>query len=126
MNSKVDDYLRDGCGRCPLVATPECKVNDWRIELSEVRRILLTTELTEEVKWSAPCYTFDGKNVSMLSALRGSLVLSFFKGVLLSDPEGVLQKPGKHSRIDRLFRFTSVEQILEMEPMVKALSLIHI
>lgn len=35
MNRKVDIYMQDGCGRCPLVRTPECKVNDWRPELAE-------------------------------------------------------------------------------------------
>ena len=28
-NPQVDDYLADGCGRCPLGGTPGCKVHRW-------------------------------------------------------------------------------------------------
>ena len=36
----------------------------WQEELKKLRAILLDSELTEEFKWSQPCYTFQGKNVS--------------------------------------------------------------
>jgi hypothetical protein len=33
----------------------------WREELKRMRAILLDSELTEDFKWSQPCYTFQGK-----------------------------------------------------------------
>lgn len=120
MNSKVDDYLAVGCGRCPLGGTPDCKVHLWPDELNTARRILLETELTEDLKWGVPCYTYDGGNVAMLSALKGFCSLSFFKGVLLKDPENVLVPPGPNSQSDRLMRFTDVDRVLELEAVIKA------
>jgi uncharacterized protein YdeI (YjbR/CyaY-like superfamily) len=118
-NPKVDEYLIEGCGRCPLVGTPKCKVNDWREELVELRRILLETGLTEDRKWGSPCYTWENSNVVMLSAFRDFYSVSFFKGVLLNDPDGMLTKPGPYTQAVRLIRFTSLGQLIEMEPALK-------
>ena len=120
MNPQVDAYLLDGCGRCELYATPECKVHNWREEIILLRTFLLETELREEYKWSQPCYTYNGNNVIMLSALKNHAVLSFFKGVLLNDEKNLLDAPGENSQADRLFRITSVEQVQELEPFIKS------
>ena len=92
----------------------------WQDELEQLRRIVLECGLTEEVKWGAPCFTADGGNVVILGVLNDLCCLSFFKGVLLTDPEGILQAPGENSRSGRLIPFTEVAQILEMEPVLKA------
>ncbi len=73
--ANVDQYLESGCGRCVLGGTPQCKVQSWVEELRLLRGILQESELIEEVKWSAPCYTHDGKNILMLSALKESVAL---------------------------------------------------
>lgn len=119
MNPGVDNYLAVGCGRCPLGGTPECKVHNWPDVLAKLRAILLETALTEEVKWSVPCYTFDGKNVLIMSALKEYCALGFFKGVLLQDPEGVLIQSTKNMQAERQFRFTNVQQVAELEPIIK-------
>lgn len=120
MNPKVDNYLAVGCGRCPLGGTPDCKVHPWQAELREVRRILLDTELTEELKWGFPCYTFQGGNVVILSSFKDNCTLSFFKGVLLQDSERILVQPGENSQAGRVIRFTSVDEILALEAVLKA------
>jgi len=120
MNPKIDNFLAVGCGRCPLVGTPQCKAKTWQAELKALRKILLDSPLTEELKWSVPCYTFQKSNVVILSALKESCTLSFFKGALLKDPHGILTKPGENSQAGRLIRFTSVQQIVELEPILKA------
>jgi uncharacterized protein YdeI (YjbR/CyaY-like superfamily) len=120
MNTDVDNYFIEGCGRCPLFATPECKVHRWPGELAELRRIILECGLTEESKWGVPCYTYDGKNVIILSALNDFCNLAFFKGVLLQDNENLLVKPGPNSQSDRYMKFTSVKDILDIEPIIKA------
>jgi uncharacterized protein YdeI (YjbR/CyaY-like superfamily) len=118
-NSNVDNYLQNGCGRCPLVGTPQCKVRDWTKELTRLRSIVLGCDLVEEVKWGVPCYTFDKHNVVIISALRECCTLSFFKGALLADAHGVLEKPGENSQAARLFRLTSVREIAAREPIIK-------
>jgi uncharacterized protein YdeI (YjbR/CyaY-like superfamily) len=120
MNPKIDNYLADGCGRCPLGGTNECKVHQWTEELKKLRTILLDCGLTEELKWGVPCYTYQNKNIVLISALRGYCAFSFFKGVLLKDPHNILEKPGENSQSDRVIKFTSVQQILESEEILKS------
>lgn len=120
MNSGVDIYLSEGCGRCSLGGTPDCKVHSWQEELKLLRIIMLESGLTEEVKWSVPCYTFQDRNILIVSAFKDYCSVSFFKGTLLQDEKGLLEKPGENSQAARLFKFTSVRQIIESEPYIKA------
>lgn len=120
MNPEVDTYFEIGCGRCALGGTPDCKVHKWQEEMAQLRRILLDCGLTEEVKWSVPCYTFQDGNILLMSAFVDYCALSFFKGALLKDPNGILKKPGEHSQASRLIPFTEVGAIIEMEPILKA------
>lgn len=120
LNPKVDHYLIEGCGRCPLVGTPDCKVNTWREELTRLRAILLDCDLTEALKWSYPCYTFENNNVVLLSAFKAYCALTFFKGALLKDANGILDRQGEHSEAARLIRFTSVAEVEVLEPVIKA------
>ena len=119
-NPDVDPYFIQGCMRCPLGATPQCKVHTWAEELQRLRALLQSTPLTETLKWSVPCYTYEGNNVLILSAFKGYCSVSFFKGSLLQDAKGYLHSPGEHSQASRLFKFTSIEQVHEMEPIVLA------
>jgi uncharacterized protein YdeI (YjbR/CyaY-like superfamily) len=119
-NPAVDAYLAEGCGRCSLYATPDCKVHAWARELEQLRRILLACGLTEEVKWKVPCYTSQGRNIVLLTAFKDYACLSFFKGALLRDEAGLLQAPGEHSQAVRLMPFTRVADILETEGIIRA------
>lgn len=120
MNSSVDTYLNEGCGRCPMHRTPQCKVHAWKEELMELRRIVLECGLEEEVKWSQPCYTFQGKNILIVTAFKAFASISFFKGALLRDNHQILQKPGDNSQAVRYLRFSDVERIQELEIVVKS------
>ena len=88
-------------------------VTKWRQELEALRPILLECGLAEDFKWRQPCYTWEGKNVAIIGELKDCCTLSFFKGALLNDPHGMLEKPGENSRAARVIRLTSVEQIEE-------------
>lgn len=120
MTTDVDQYLLEGCGRCEKGGTPDCKVHLWPQELRKLRSIALECGLTEESKWGVPCYTFQGANVSIVSALKDYCSISFFKGVLLQDAHKILEKPGPNSQSDRLLKFTSLQQILDIEDIIKA------
>lgn len=121
MTHSIDEYFLEGCGRCALGGTPDCKVHQWTTELEILRSIVLESELEETVKWGVPCYTLQGSNVLLISAFKHNCCLSFFKGVLLDDPKGLLEKPGKNSQATRLLRFTKVEDIQAIESDIRAL-----
>lgn len=105
--------------RCKFGATPMCKVNIWRSELKILRKIALECGLTEELKWSMPCYTFNGKNIFIISAFKHCACISFFKGSLLTDDFGFLEKPGSSSQATRFLKFTSAQQIVEKNDVIK-------
>lgn len=119
MNPKIDTYLAVGCGRCPLGNTPECKVHNWTEELKTLREIVLECGLTEELKWGVPCYTFEGNNIAIVSAFKEYCSISFFKGVLLKDTDGILSRQGENSQAGRLVKFTDLRQILEKASTLK-------
>lgn len=118
-NPDIDRYLTEGCGRCPLGGTPACKVHDWQKELAMLRKIVLECGLIEELKWKVPCYTFEGRNVAIVSAFKDHASVSFFKGALLEDSEGILEKPGENSQAARVIRFTSVSAVRELATVLK-------
>ncbi len=106
MNPEVDTFLK--------------RAKKWHEEMGTLRNILLNTPLTEEIKWRMPCYTLDQKNVVMIAGFKDYCALSFFKGALLKDPKGILRKPGENTQSGRLIRFTSVQEINELEPVLEA------
>ena len=120
MNPKADAYLEDGCGRCPMYKTPDCKVNTWRKELIKLRSIVLDCGLTEEFRWKQPCYTYSNNNILIISAFKERCTLSFFKGSLLKDTNNILVSPGENSQSTRQLRFTNVDEIAAMEATIKA------
>ena len=105
-NPKVDEFIN--------------KAKSWRQELSAMRIILLECQLTEEIKWRAPCYTYEGKNIVLIGRLKECCTLSFPKGALLKDTESVLSKPGDNTRAARVIRFACVDEINELENVLKS------
>ena len=95
----------------------------WQEELGLLREIMLESDLLEEIKWSVPCYTFEGKNIAIVAAFKEYCSLSFFKGAGLIDPDGILEKAGENSPPSRLVRFTSIGQIKKQRASLVALLL---
>jgi uncharacterized protein YdeI (YjbR/CyaY-like superfamily) len=114
----IDQYLTEGCGRCKYFQTLQCKVHRWTDELQFLRAIVLKAGLTEELKWSMPCYTHNGKNILMVAALKDYCTLGFFKGALLTDEKKLLISPGENSNATRQFRFTDSKQIIKIERII--------
>ena len=123
MNHSIEGYFKEGCMRCPLGGTQDCKVLSWVNELKYLRDIVCSTDLQEEVKWGVPCYTWEGKNVLTVSAFKNYCAISFFKGILISDPKQLLVKPGPNSHASRLLKFTSREEIKNSEEYIRDLIL---
>ncbi|MCB2377249.1 DUF1801 domain-containing protein [Hymenobacter sp. BT635] len=120
MAPTVDFYFTDGCGRCALVGTPACSVVTWQHELRELRALVLSCGLTEEVKWGVPCYTFQRKNVVLIHAFKDYCALNFFNGALLSDPSGLLVQQTQNVQAARQIRFTDGRQIQQRQAVLQA------
>jgi len=106
MNPKVDFYFR--------------KSKKWQEELEKLRNVVLDCQLTEELKWGVPCYTFQKSNIVLIHVFKEYCALLFFKGALLNDPNGILIRQTKNVQAARQIRFTNVREIVEMEPILKA------
>jgi uncharacterized protein YdeI (YjbR/CyaY-like superfamily) len=91
----------------------------WKEELLAIREILLETELIEEFKWASPCYTLDNKNIVILAPFKDYFALGFFNGANLTDPKGLLVKPGEHTRFGRQLRLENVPDIIKKRSIIK-------
>jgi uncharacterized protein YdeI (YjbR/CyaY-like superfamily) len=106
MNPTADKYFLDA---------PQ-----WQEELMQLRKIVLSSQLTEMIKWGVPCYVFQESNVVLLGSFKAFCSISFFKGSLMNDANGILAKPGENSQTVRMIKFTHSDQIRELEPIIKA------
>jgi uncharacterized protein YdeI (YjbR/CyaY-like superfamily) len=86
----------------------------WPEEISALRPILAACGLDEEIKWAKPCYTHEGRNIVILQEMKHFLAVMFFKGALLTDPEGVLEDQGPNSRSARRICVTSVDDVTRL------------
>jgi Uncharacterized protein conserved in bacteria len=105
MNPKVDEFLS--------------KTQKWQEEFEKLRMILLDCQLTEELKWGKPCYTFQESNIVLMHGFKEYCALLFIKGALLKDANGILIQQTENVQAGRQIRFTSVREIVEMEAILK-------
>jgi uncharacterized protein YdeI (YjbR/CyaY-like superfamily) len=106
MNPKVDFFFN--------------KAQKWQEEYEKLRTIVLDCGLTEELKWDVPCYTFQKSNIVLIHGFKEYCALLFHKGALLNDANGILIQQTENVQAARQIRFTSVQQIIEMEAILKA------
>ena len=104
-NPKVDEFLS--------------KAKMWQEEYEKLRNIVLDCELTEEFKWMHPCYTFERKNIVLIHGFKEYCALLFHKGALLQDAHGILIQQTKNVQAARQIRFTNVQEIVNMETVLK-------
>ena len=58
------------------------KIHDrWEKELTSLRTTVLASQLEETIKWGAPVYTSNGKNIVGLGAFKSYTGLWFFKAL---------------------------------------------
>ncbi|MEC2062130.1 YdeI/OmpD-associated family protein [Bacillus inaquosorum] len=105
-NPKVDEFLS--------------KATKWKEEYEKLRNICLDFELTEEFKWKHPCYTFNNKNIVLIHGFKEYCALLFHKGALIKDDHGILIQQTENVQAARQIRFTNVQEIVEMETILKA------
>ncbi|MGO5676094.1 YdeI/OmpD-associated family protein [Bacillus subtilis] len=105
-NPKVDEFLS--------------KAKKWKEEFEKLRTIILDCELTEDFKWMHPCYTYNNKNVVLIHGFKEYCALLFHKGALLQDTDGILIQQTENVQAARQIRFTTVQEINELENILKA------
>jgi len=93
----------------------------WQAEKQKLREIILALPLIEEMKWGQPCYT-SGKdrNIVLIHGFKDYCALLFMKGALMKDPAGILVQQTANVQSARQIRFTSLDQIIEMEATLTA------
>ena len=80
--------------------------------LTLLRAIITATEVSETVKWSAPVYTVNGKNVLGLGAFKNHFGIWFFNGVFLKDEHNLLVNAQENkTKALRQMRFEKLEDI---------------
>lgn len=105
MNPKVDWYFS--------------KAEKWQESVERLRTIILDCGLTEELKWGVPTYMYHGNNIILIHTFKDYCAVLFFKGVLLHDVHGILVQQTENVQSARQIRFTTVQEIIEIEPIIK-------
>jgi len=86
--------------------------SQWEKTLNQLRKIILSTELTETLKWGMPTYTLDGINVAGLVAFKSFVAIWFLNGVFLKDKQKKLINAQEGvTKALRQWRFSSVDEI---------------
>ncbi|WP_315822271.1 YdeI/OmpD-associated family protein [Paraflavitalea speifideaquila] len=106
MNPKVDFFF--------------IKASKWQKEYEHLRSIMLDCQLTEELKWGVPCYTFQKRNIVLIHGFKDYCAILFMKGALLHDPSGILIQQTKNVQVARQIRFTNVKEIVKLKTILKA------
>ena len=101
MNPKVDFYFD--------------KDKKWQKEIEQLRTIVLSCGLTEELKWGCPCYSLDKRNIVLIHDFKEYCAFLFFKGALLNDPKGILIQQTKNVQAARQIRITDVKEITTLK-----------
>ncbi len=104
-NRKVDGFIK--------------KAKKWQEEFETLRNIVLDCELDEDIKWMHPCYMYENKNIVLIHGFKDYCALLFHKGALLKDPHGILIQQTENVQAARQIRFTNVQEIVEMESILK-------
>ncbi len=84
MDSKIEQFFKNE--------------KQWKNELELLRDIILKCDVTEELKWGVPCYTYQGKNLFLIGGFKAYFTISFLKGTLLNDENELLEFAGTNSQ----------------------------
>jgi uncharacterized protein YdeI (YjbR/CyaY-like superfamily) len=95
------------------------RAGNWKEEFEKLREIILRSNLDEDIKWGWPCYSYHKRNIVLIHGFRDYCALLFFKGALLMDSKSILIQQTENVQAARQIRFTNIQQIIKMEPILK-------
>lgn len=96
------------------------KADKWQQELNLMRTISLECQLTEELKWGVPCYTFQNANIVLIHSFKEYCAFLFFKGALLKDTDSILIQQSENVQAARQIRFTNLQEIIDLKAVLKS------
>lgn len=84
----------------------------WSDALNQIHETINATELECNIKWGAPVYSLNGKNVIGLGAFKNHFGVWFFQGVFLKDQHKILvnAQEGKTKAL-RQMKFKSSNEV---------------
>ena len=92
------------------------KVNKWEEELLFLKSIIDKTELVETIKWGAPIYVYNKKNVIGIAGFKDYFAIWFLNGVFLKDKKKrLINAQEDRTKSMRQWRFTSKDEVNEKE-----------
>lgn len=106
MNPKIDEFID--------------RATKWQKEFEKLRDIVLACDLTEELKWGQPCYSYQKSNIVLIHGFKDYCALLFFKGSLLNDPSGILIQQTRNVQVARQIRFTNLKEITKLAKVIKS------
>ena len=92
----------------------------WQAQIALLRTIILSCNLTEELKWGVPTYTFNKKNIVLIHTFKNYCAILFTKGVLLTDAKKILIQQTVNVQAARQLRFTNTASITKIKAAIKA------
>lgn len=86
--------------------------NPFKDEIELVRKIILNSnsKITEDIKWSAPSFSYKGNIATFNIRSKNFVNLTFHKGSLIDDGSGFLEGDSKEARVAR---FRDENEIIE-------------
>ncbi|MBC1559345.1 hypothetical protein HB911_11615 [Listeria booriae] len=105
-NPKVEEYVN--------------KAKKWQAEYKQLRAYALDCDLSEDIKWKHPCFMYEDNNIVLAHGFKEYCALLFMKGALMKDPNGILVQQTANVQSARQIRFKNLEEIIEMEDIIKA------
>jgi len=96
-NPKADEYVSN--------------TNKWKAEVKALRKVLLSCDLYEEIKWGKLCYSYGKTNVAIVYELKETAGIGFFKGALMKDPNHIMVSPGENSQAVKMIKFKQLSEI---------------
>jgi uncharacterized protein YdeI (YjbR/CyaY-like superfamily) len=96
------------------------KPTKWQEAYQELREFVLSFDLTEELKWGCPCYTYNKNNVVLIHGFKDYCALLFMKGAIMNDPKNILVQQTENVQSARQIRFTNLNEIVKQKVVIKS------
>ncbi len=96
------------------------KSTKWQDAYQELRELVLSFDLTEELKWGCPCYTYDKNNVVLIHGFKDYCALLFMKGAIMKDPKNILVQQTENVQSARQIRFANLNEIVKQKKVIKS------
>lgn len=93
----------------------------WASSLQLLRNLILQAGYEESIKWGAPSYAINGKNVVGLGAFKKHLAIWFHQGALLNDPEHILINAQENkTKALRQWRFSGYDDLVSKTEIINS------